>query len=74
MEEIKLYEDDQEKQHHIHAVHVLAENVNISEMDLLELYENVLREYKRDVKIKNYLSILVTKKVRELLEARKNQR
>jgi len=74
MEAIKLYEDDQEKQHYIHAVHVLAENVSISEMDLLELYENVLREYKRDVKIKTFLPILVAKKVKELLEAEKNQR
>ena len=74
MEESKLYEDDQEKQHHIHAVHVLAENVSISEIELLELYENVLREYKRDVKIRNFLPMLVTKKVRELLEAEKNQR
>jgi hypothetical protein len=74
MEEIKLYEDDQEKQHHTHAVHILAENVSISEIELLELYENVLREYKRNVKIKNFLPILVAKKVRELLEVGKNQR
>jgi hypothetical protein len=67
-----LYEDDLEKQQHAHAIQVLAEGVRVvSEEEIYELYEGVLREYKREARVKIFLPILVTKKVRELLDEKK---
>ena len=62
-----LYENDLEKQQHAHAIQILAEGVMISEAEMYQLYEGVLMEYKREAKIKIFLPILVTKRVRELL-------
>ena len=63
-----LYEDDPEKQQHAHAIQILAEGVSTSEEEIFQLYEGVLREYKREAKVKIFLPILVTKRVRELLD------
>jgi hypothetical protein len=41
--------------------------IRISEEEIYRVYEVVLREYKREAKIKTYLPILVAKRVRELL-------
>jgi hypothetical protein len=65
-----LYEDDPEKQQHAHAIQILAEGVRISEEEVFQLYEGVLREYKKEAKINIFLPILVTKRVRELLDER----
>jgi hypothetical protein len=65
-----LYEDDPEKQQHAYAIQILAEGNRISEEEIYQLYEGVLREYKKEAKIKIFLPILVTKRVRELLDER----
>ncbi|HVP79318.1 MAG TPA: DUF3562 domain-containing protein [Thermodesulfobacteriota bacterium] len=62
-----LYEDDLERQQHAHAIQILAVEIRISEEEIYRVYEVVLREYKREAKIKTYLPILVAKRVRELL-------
>ncbi len=63
-----LYEDDPERQQHAHAIQILAEGVKIPAEEIFQLYEGVLREYEREAKIKIFLPILVTKRVRELLD------
>ncbi|HVP78909.1 MAG TPA: DUF3562 domain-containing protein [Thermodesulfobacteriota bacterium] len=68
MTENGLYENDLEKQQHVHAIQILTEGVRISVEEVYQLYEGVLREYKREAKIKIFLPILVAKRVRELLE------
>jgi hypothetical protein len=68
MTENGLYEDDLEKQQHAHAIQILAEGIRISAEEIYRLYEGVLREHKKEAKIRIFLPILVTKRVRELLE------
>ena len=71
MTENGLYEDDLEKQQHAHAIQILIERVRISEEEVYRLYEGVLRDYKREARVKIFLPILVPKRVRELLEKNK---
>lgn len=63
-----LYEDDLEKKQHLHAIQTLAEGVKVSKEEIYRLYEDVLKEFKREARVKIFLSILVSKRVRELLE------
>jgi len=62
-----LYENDLERQQCAHAIQILAEEIRISEEEIYRVYEGVLREYKREAKIKIFLPILVAKRVRETL-------
>ena len=71
MTENGLYEDDLEKQQHAHAIQILIERVRISEEEVYRLYEGVLRDYKREARVKIFLPILVPKRVRELLDKNK---
>jgi hypothetical protein len=66
-----LYEDDLERNQHAHAIQILAEGIRISEEEIYRIYEGVLREYKREAKVKIFLPILVPKRVRELLGEKK---
>ncbi len=68
MMENGLYEDDLEKQQHAHAIQILAEGIMISQAKIKPLYEGILREYKREAKIRTYLPIIVAKRVREILD------
>ena len=63
-----LYEDDAEKQQHAQAIQILAEGVRISQQEMYQIYEAVLGEYKREAKVKLFLPILVTKRVRQILD------
>jgi hypothetical protein len=63
-----LYEDEIEKQQHAHAIQVLADVVRISEEEVYRVYEVVLREFKKEARVKIFLPILVTKRVREILD------
>jgi len=67
-----LYEDDLERKQHLHAIHTLAEGVRISPIEVSPVYEDVLRAYKKEARVKIYLSILVTKKVRDILDHTRN--
>lgn len=64
-----LYEDDLERKQHLDAMQTLARDVKGSPEEVFQLYEEVLKEYKREARVKLYLSILVSKRVRELLSS-----
>ena len=49
---------------------ILVKDVESSEEEIRNLYEGVLQEFRNEAKIKTFLSILVSKKVKELLHAR----
>jgi len=70
MKELCLYEDESEQRQHLSAIQMLVKDVGSSEEEIRNLYEGVLQEFKNEAKIKTFLSILVSKKVKELLHAR----
>jgi hypothetical protein len=49
----------------------IVKDVISSEEEIRPLYEGVLKEFKSEAKINTFLSILVSKKVKELLHARR---
>ena len=71
MEDLVLYEDENEKKQHFSAIQKLVKDVRSSEEEIRPLYEDVLKEFKTGARIKTFLSILVSKKVKELLDARR---
>ena len=52
----------------------LVRDVSSSEEEIRPLYEGVLKEFKSEARINTFLSILVSKKVKELLRAREGNR
>jgi histone H3/H4 len=71
MNNLALYEDETEQKLHFSAIQRLVRDVSSSEEEIRPLYEDVLKEFKREARIKTFLSILVSKKVKELLNARR---
>ncbi len=71
MSDLTLYEDEAEQRQHSTAIQRLVRDVRSPEEEIRPLYEDVLKEFKSEARIKTYLSILVSKKVKELLDARR---
>jgi len=66
-----LYEDEDEQKRHLSAIQMLAKDAGSSEEEIRGLYEGVLQEFKDDASITTFLSILVSKKVKEFLHVRR---
>ncbi len=71
MKDLALYEDETEQKQHFSAIQTLAKDVRSSEEEIRPLYEGVLKEFKNEAKVKTFLSILVSKKVKALLQVRR---
>ena len=71
MSDLALYENETEQQQHFSAIQGLVRNLNSSEEEIRPLYEDILKEFKTEAIIKTFLPILVSKKVKELLNARR---
>jgi hypothetical protein len=71
MSDFALYEDEAEQKQHFSTIQRLVKDVRSPEEEIRPLYEDVLKEFKSKARIKTYLSILVGKKVKELLDARR---
>jgi len=71
MSDLALYQDETEQKQHCSAIQSLVRNVNSSEEEIRLLYEDILKEFKSEATIKTFLPILVSKKVKELLNARR---
>jgi hypothetical protein len=70
MKKLWLYEDENEQRQHFSAIQTLAKDVSSSEEEVRPLYEGVLKEFRNEAKIRVFLPILVSKKVRQLLQRR----
>ena len=71
MNDLALYENEAEQKQHFSAIQRLVRDVRSPEEEIRPLYEDVLKEFKSEARIKTFLSILVSKKVKELLGARR---
>ena len=70
MSDFALYEDEAEQRQHFTAIQSLVKNVRFSEAEIRHLYEDVLKEFKSVARVKTFLPILVSRKVKELLDAK----
>jgi hypothetical protein len=66
-----LYEDEREQRLHHHAAQLIARDVGRSVSDVIPLYEEELDQLKGRAKIKDFLSVLVSQRVKEILLNRK---
>jgi len=60
-----LYETEIEKRQHLSAIHNLAIDLRISEDFLQKVYETELNSLKAQAKIKDFLTVLVIKRIKE---------
>jgi hypothetical protein len=59
-----LYETDAEKRLHLSAIHALAMHSGIAEDFVRQIYENELKALKQFSRIKDFLPILVAKRIK----------
>ncbi len=67
MKTTPLYEDEREQRVHDHAVQLIARDVGRSVADVIPLYETELGQLKGRARIKDFLSVLVSQRVKEIL-------
>lgn len=68
---VELYEDEKEKLRHLSAMKMLARDLGIPIQEIGALYERALEEMKKSARVKDYLSILASRQVRNLLQGKK---
>ncbi|MBI3802983.1 MAG: DUF3562 domain-containing protein [Nitrospirae bacterium] len=68
---VKYYEDDKEQARHFSAKQRLARELRIPLEEIGALYERILKELRKQARIKEFLSILVSRRVRDLLRPKK---
>ncbi|MDA8214989.1 MAG: hypothetical protein M0Z64_06905 [Nitrospiraceae bacterium] len=69
---VELYDNDKERRLHLNAVEVLSLRIGASVEDVKKVYEIVLRRFKRLARVKDFLPILVSRRVEYLLNKRRN--
>lgn len=67
---IDLYDNETEKARHDSAIQILAREMGLPMMEIGALYERALRELRKSARIKDYLMILATRQVKDLLQRR----
>jgi hypothetical protein len=69
-----LYDDENERKLHLNAVEMIALRIGASQDDVERVYKIVLRRFKKVAKVKDFLPILVGRRVEYLLNKRKNSK
>ena len=67
-----LYHNDNEYKQHAQAIHLIADQYHIKESQVRELYEAILQRLQMKAKCKKFLSVLVTRHVKEHLQKSRN--
>lgn len=62
-----LYRSEKEYLQHSKAIHSIAEQYHLKEALIREIYEDELKDLQKTSRLKNFLSILVTRHVKEFL-------
>ena len=70
MDHKKLYDNDKERKQHMGAMKSISENTGLTIDDVSLLYEVVLDKTRKGAKVKDYLPILVPRKVKYVLLTR----
>ncbi|MGD0883977.1 MAG: DUF3562 domain-containing protein [Thermodesulfovibrionales bacterium] len=62
-----LYESDTDRKHHSRAIQMLARDLRIPEEEIQTLYETMLCSLRERARIKDYLAILVSRNVKDMI-------
>jgi hypothetical protein len=63
----QLYENDGERSQHSFAIQSLVRDLGISQDEIHQHYEDALRDLKAGARIKVFLSVLASRRVKEAL-------
>ena len=64
----QLYDDDGERSQHTIAMQSLVRDLGVSQDEVQQYYEEALRDLKTGAKIKVFLTVLASRRVRESLQ------
>ncbi len=64
-----LYKSEAEARQHHAAINHLAEDLHRSELGIRPLYEMILARFIRTARIREFLSVLVSRRVRDLMDS-----
>jgi len=62
-----LYDNDTDRRLHFGAIKMLAREFNVPEEDIQALYEKMLCSLKERARIKDYLAVLVSRNVKDMI-------
>ena len=62
-----IYENDRDASQHRMAIEKISSTTGKSFQDIQAVYENILRDFKKQAHFKDYLLILVSRKVESLV-------
>lgn len=65
-----LYENEEQRKQHLRAIQTLIKEVRRPDDEITHLYYVVLQEYEKEAKIKIFLPILISKRIKEIIEAK----
>jgi hypothetical protein len=68
-----LHENEEERKQHLRAIQTLIKEVRRPEEEITRLYHLVLQEYEKEAKIKTFLPIIISRRVKEMIEAEPRQ-
>jgi len=63
-----LYENNTDREQHSRAIQMLAKDLRIPEEEVQLLYETMLCSLKEQARIKDYLAILVSRNVKDIIK------
>ena len=63
-----LYRTEAEKRQHSSAIDMLAHDLGIAEDSIRPFYENELKELQEHAQVRTFLSILVSRRVKEKID------
>jgi hypothetical protein len=64
-------EDEVEKKRHAHAIQTLARDMGIPVEEVNQLYEQELEKLKEYARVKDFLPLIVSRRVKDLLKGKK---
>jgi hypothetical protein len=64
-----LYETEADKQKHLSAIRLLAINLGLPEDSIRRLYEYELRSLMKRARIRDFLSVLIIRRIREKIRS-----
>jgi len=70
MDQQTLYKNETEMRQHQAAISHLAQNLHASEVGVKPLYELILARFNRTARIREFLSVLVSRRVKDRLQER----
>ena len=62
------YDNDKDRKQHFRAIQMLAADLRIPEVEIQILYETMLCSIKERARIKDYLAILVSRNVKDIIK------